>query len=248
MNLEAALWGAGAASALLVGALVAVKARPRRRDVGLSMGVGAGALISAVAFQLVEEALDVTQGFLWVGLGLALGAVAFFIGDLLIDRRGGEHRKRFTGAAEAPATTRPSPMAIVLGSILDGVPESIVIGTSVAIGRTSVAMVAAVALSNLTEGLGATDGLRRGGASSRSILWLWLGIVAISGVAAALGAFVAEAAPDEVAAFAQAFAAGAVLTMLADVMMPEAEREGGMATGLFVVAGFAFAVWISGFE
>jgi ZIP family zinc transporter len=205
------------------------------------MGFGAGALISAVSFELFEEAVDAAGGTGAVALGVAAGALTFFGGDWLIDRSGGAERKSTSGEqADGSAA------AIMLGSLLDGVPESIVIGTSlVAGGGVSVAMVAAAFLSNLPEALGATVGLVRGGMAPRRLLGLWVGIVALSGAASAFGYLVLDSASPGLGAFFQAFAAGAILTMLADSMMPEAFAEGGKLVGLVTVLGFALAAGLS---
>jgi ZIP family zinc transporter len=238
---EAAFWGVLSASSLLIGALLALWRPIPSRVVGLVMGFGAGALISAVSFELIEEAIDAAHGTWVIGGGIAAGALTFFGGDWAIDRRGGAERKSTTGEQ-----AEGNPAAIVLGSVLDGVPESIVVGGSlVAGGGVSVAMVAAAFLSNLPESLGATAGLAKAGLPHRRLLWMWVGIVVISGVAAALGFLMLDEASPRLGAFFQAFAAGAMLTMLADTMMPEAFEEGGKLVGLFTVLGFALAVWLS---
>jgi ZIP family zinc transporter len=239
--IEAAFWGIVSASALLIGALIGLWRPPPTRVVGLVMGFGAGALISAVSFELVEEAFDAAGGTGAVGLGIAAGALTFFGGDWLIDRSGGAERKSVSGEQASGNAA-----AIMLGALLDGVPESIVIGSSlVAGGGVSVAMVAAAFLSNLPEALGATVGLAKGGMPAGRLLALWVGIVALSGAAAAFGFVVLDSASPGLGAFFQAFAAGAILTMLADSMMPEAFEEGGKLVGLVTVLGFALAVGLS---
>jgi ZIP family zinc transporter len=242
--LEAAFWGVISASSLLIGALIALRWEVPPRIVGLVMGFGAGAMISAVAFELVDEAIEVGSGTGIVGIGLAAGALTFFGGDWYIDRRGGEQRKSVTSEQ-----TEGDPSAIVLGTVLDGVPESIVIGGSLVVGGgISAAMVAATFLSNLPEALGASVGLSKSGMTRNRLLGMWAGIIALSGAAAAIGFQVLEDASPNVGAFFQTFAAGAMLTMLADTMMPEAFDEGGKMVGLLTVLGFTLAVWLSSFE
>jgi zinc transporter, ZIP family len=239
--LEAAFWGVASASSLLIGALIALRFSLPPRVVGLVMGFGAGALISAVSFELIEEAIEASRGSWVVGVGIAAGALTFFGGDWVIDRRGGAERKSVSGEQ-----AEGNPAAIVLGSVLDGVPESIVIGGSLVVGGgVSVAMVAAAFLSNLPESLGATAGMVKAGTSQRSLLLMWLGIVAVSGASAAFGYWVLDDASPRLGAFFQSFAAGAMLTMLADTMMPEAFEEGGKLVGLCTTLGFALAVWLS---
>jgi ZIP family zinc transporter len=242
--LEAGFWGTVSASSLLIGAWIALRWHVPARVVGLVMGFGAGAMISAVSFELIEHAVDVAGGTGLIGLGLGAGALTFFGGDWYIDRRGGEHRKSITSEQ-----VEGSPTSIVLGTILDGIPESVVIGGSlVAGGGVSAAMVIATFLSNLPESLGASVGLINAGTSRGRLIGMWTGIVLVSGLASAIGFQLLDSASPDVSAFFQAFAAGAMLTMLADSMMPEAYKEGGKLVGLFTVLGFALAEWLSTFE
>jgi zinc transporter, ZIP family len=238
---EATAWGLLAGSSLVLGALLTMAFRPSQRTNGLVMAFGAGVLISAIAYELVAEAIEGAGTLGGVALGLGTGAVTFYVGDLLIDRAGGEHRKSSTGAQ-----SEGSALAIALGALLDGVPESIVLGLSVLLGDgISVALLAAVFISNVPEAVAATSGLTLAGWSNRRILRMWGGIAVVSGLAAGLGYLVFSRATDLTGAFAQAFAAGAMLTMLADTMMPEAFRFGGRRTGLITVLGFAVAVALS---
>jgi ZIP family zinc transporter len=204
------------------------------------MAFGAGAMISAVSFELVEEALDAGVPVLTT-LGIAIGSVAFFVGDLLIGRSGGGDRKRSTGRQ-----SEGSPLAIVLGAVLDGVPESLIVGLSLVLGGgVSVSFVAATFLSNLPEAMAATTGLQQAGWSRWRITRLWLLVVAISVAAGVVGYLLFDASSGGTGAFVQSFAAGALLTMLADTMMPEAFEFGGKLVGLFTVAGFGVALTIS---
>ncbi len=239
--LEAFLWGLGAASSLVIGAMLATYFRVPKRLLGLVMAFGVGVLISAVSFELVEEAFQTTNRGWSVAAGLIIGALVFFVGDSLIERMGGRHHRQPGGSAE-----QGSGLAILLGTILDGIPESIVIGlTLVKGGAVSVAMVVAVFLSNLPEAIGATSGLRTGGWGRRRVQALWLIVAVLSGLAALVGfAFFDTASPD-VLAFTLAFAGGALLTMLADSMMPQAYRDSGKFAGLVTTFGFGLAYFIS---
>ena len=166
---EAFLWGALAASSLLIGGVVALAFKVSGRLLGLVLGFGAGVLISAVAYELVEEAFSTSEGAAWVAVGLFAGALVYFAGDELIDRRGGEKRKSMGGEQEEGTA-----LAIVLGIVLDGIPESVVIGlTLLEGGSVSVAMLVAVFLSNLPEAIGATSGLALAGWRRWHILGLW---------------------------------------------------------------------------
>jgi zinc transporter, ZIP family len=163
---------------------------------------------------------------------------------LLIDRMGGEGRKSMQGKQTAGVA-----LAIVLGIVLDGVPESTVVGVDLRAGEgVGSAFIAAVFLSNLPEAAAATTGLAASGWRTGRIYLLWLGVALVAGLAAALGyAIVGGAGPDAIA-FILAFAAGAILTMLADTMMPEAFEQGGKAAGLLTTLGFALAFALSSFE
>ncbi len=238
--LLAAWWGFVGGAALLVGALIGVFARASNRVVGVVMGFGAGVLISALAFELTHEAYEKSGG-LAVVLGLVAGSVVFFVGDWFIDRRGGHRRK-------SPNGPQPSagPTTLVLGALLDGIPESAAIGVSLIGGaHVGVPVVAAVFLSNIPESLSASSGMRATGRSTRYIMGLWLAVTAASTVAAALGFAVLSGASPTVIAVIEAFAAGAILTMLADTMMPEAMEHAGALVGLVTVAGFACAFLLS---
>jgi ZIP family zinc transporter len=230
-------WGAVGGAALVVGALVAMWCDLSLRVVGTVMAFGAGVLISAVAFDLVEEAFTTSAGEGGVAIGFFSGAVTFFVGDALIDRMGGDKRKS-SGGAQADG----SGLAIVLGAVLDGIPESIVLGLGLIDGTgVSVAFIVAVFVSNLPEGLAATTGLVASGWSRAHVLVLW-GAVALAAATASLVGFAAfDGASPSTVAFVLSFAGGAILTMLADTMMPEAFQHEGRLVGLFTAAGFALA-------
>ncbi len=239
--LEAAFWGFVGGFALVLGAVAGLVLDVPRRVIGLIMAFGAGVLVSALAFELTAEAFD-TGGLDATATGLALGSLTFFAGNTVLSRMGGAERKRSDGRQGGGAAK-----GIVLGAVLDGIPESIAIGVSLLQGPgVSVAVVIAVFLSNVPEALSAATGLRPTMSRAR-ILALWAGVALVSTLAAALGyAALGDASPDTIAAI-QAFAAGAILTMLADTMMPEAfEAQGRSAfTGVVTTLGFALAALLS---
>jgi zinc transporter, ZIP family len=229
----AAFWALVGASALVVGALVGFYLHVSSRAVGLVMGFGAGTLISAVAFDLVLESYRRT-GDASVIVGLTLGALMFWAGDRLLER--------FTGGQDPVVGATVSGPSLVLGATLDGIPESVAIGLTLLGGSTvSVAMVVAVFLSNVPEGMAASVGLRAAGHSKARILWVWAAVVAMSVAAAAIGYGLLGSASADVVAVIQAFAAGAILAMLANTMMPEAFQNGGREVGLVTVLGFILA-------
>ena len=235
-------WGVLAASSLVIGSIVALLFRINLRTIGLIMGFGAGVLISAVAFDLVDEAVEKSVGHGWTAAGLFTGCLVFFAGDRLIDRLGGGDRKDATGGGEGGGG---NPLSIVLGTVLDGIPESMVIGLTIYEGgAVGAAYLAAVFISNLPESIASTSGLLTSGWKKSRILWMWIAIALISGLASLAGYGLFQDSSPETVAFVLTFAAGAILTMLANTMMPEAFEHGGKLVGIMVTLGFAVAFTI----
>jgi zinc transporter, ZIP family len=232
-------WGALGGSALLVGALIAYLLVPSRRVIAVVMALGSGLLIGSVSFELVEEALK-TQTVAWVALLVLVGAAVFAVGDWLLSRRGGGKRKDSTGAQ-----SEGSPLAIVLGSVLDGIPESFVLGLTVLQGRVSLSLLAGVALSNLPEGMSSSSGLKVAGWSRGRVVVMWSAVVVVSALSSAAGYALLDPEAGRTAALVQAFAAGALLAMLADTLLPESYTIEGVVTGPLVVVGFAISLGLS---
>ena len=235
--IEALLWGAGASAMLLAGATLAFLFRPSPRVNGIIMAAGAGLLLGSVAYDLIEDALR-SSTLPLVTVAFFVGSALFLAGDLLLDRMGAAERKDPGGGQAGGAS-----LAIVMGSVLDGIPESFVLGLTVLQGGISLSLFVGIALSNLPEGMASSSGLRVAGWSLARVTRMWLLVVAVSGAAAAAGFVFFNPATGVLgprhAAFAQAFAAGALLTMLADTMLPEAYEEERAFTGALVVLGFA---------
>jgi zinc transporter, ZIP family len=233
-------WGALAASSLVIGAIIALLFRIGLRTIGLIMAFGVGVLISAVTFDLVDEAFRMSSGSGWVIAGIFAGCAVFFGGDWLIDRSGGSERKDADGSQQSGSS-----LAIVLGSVLDGVPESMVIGLTIFKGgAVGAAYLIAVFISNLPESISATSGLVASGWQKARVIWMWIGIALISGLASLAGYALFQHSSPDVVAFVLAFAAGAILTMLSDTMMPEAYEHGGKLVGVLTTLGFAVAFTI----
>jgi zinc transporter, ZIP family len=230
--LSAALWAGLAASTLLIGAVLGSLFEVPRRVVGLVMGFGAGALIASVSFELTEDAFDIGGG-VPIALGLALGGLVFFIGDTAIDRMGPSNERSDSG------------LALLLGAVLDGIPESLIIGLALTSGSVEVAFLASVAISNLPEGFASSADERAAGVPTRTIRLRWVSVVIVSAIFGAIGYAAAAHLSASAVAFTEAFAAGALLTMVIDSMAPEAHEDAGALTGLAAVAGFAFAYFLS---
>ncbi len=203
------------------------------------MELGAGVLISSVAFELMDEAYGV-GGLDAAAPGLLLGAAVFYLADREVNRRGGERRKN-SGDGQGGSAT-----AIAIGALLDGIPESAAIGISlIEGGGVGIALVAAVFLSNVPEGLSSAAGMKRAGRSSGYVLGLWGAVTLASTLSALLGYLFLAGASGNVVAFIQSFAAGAILTMLASTMMPEAYEDGGPVVGVVTTVGFLLAFVLS---
>jgi len=233
-------WGTLAASTLVIGALLAIAFRISLRWIGMIMAFGAGVLISAVAFDLVEEASNSATANWPVYIGMFAGCGVYFGGDWLISRSGGGNRKDPSGAQKDG-----SALAIVLGSVLDGIPESMVIGLTIFEGgKVGAAYLIAVLISNLPESISSTSGLLTGGWKRARIIWMWVAITLVSGLASLAGYGLFQHSSPNTVAFVLTFAAGAILTMLAEEMMPEAYQHGGKLVGVVTTLGFATAFLI----
>jgi ZIP family zinc transporter len=243
--LEAGAWGLLGASSLVLGALLVLLRAPSSKVLGLVMGFGAGVLLSAVSFELVDQAVQTTGGLRDAARGFAAGALVFFVGDTLIARLGGAR----TGAVDSSRAEGAGALSIVLGSVLDGIPESAVLGlTLLQTGEIGVSMLVAVFISNLPEAVAATSDLLRGGWTRVHVLLLWTGVAVASAIAAAAGYTLLDGAAPSTLAFMFAFAGGAILAMLATSMMPEAYELSGRVVGLAVTFGFAVSyaiTWLS---
>lgn len=239
--IEAALWGLVGGLALVLGALVAFELKPNRRTIAFVMAFGSGVLISAIAYDLTAEAFKLAGGDA-VGIGLAAGALVYAGLDHLIERPAANKR---TGADPGDGAR-----GIALGALLDGIPESAAIGlTLLEGGGVGVAFVVAVFISNLPESISASAEFARGGRSRMWILRLWLAIAAASAASAAIGYGLLGGGSGYLQAVVDAFAGGAILTMLATSMMPKAYEQGGrsVSIGLVTVIGFAFAAALTSF-
>jgi zinc transporter, ZIP family len=222
-------WGALAASSLVIGAALGIARRWPNALIGVVLGFGAGALISAVSFDLAQEGAQIGgPGALAVGLGA--GAVTYFLLDRALEK----------GAGSAG-------VGLALGAFLDGVPEQLVLGIGLASGEgVSVGLLAAIFVSNLPEAIGSSTDMRAARRSSGQIIRLWIAVAVVCTLATVGGFAIADTASGDLKAAIDGFAAGALLVMLIDSMIPDAVRKGGRIVGLVTVLGFAVAAGLSG--
>jgi zinc transporter, ZIP family len=237
---EAIGWGALAASSLVLGAALSFTSGWSPRRVGYVLAFGAGALISAVSFELAAEGIAVGGAGI-TGVGLAVGALTYYFLDGLIARRMATGRGR-QGRAEGSG----SGTALALGAFLDGIPEQLVLGINIAAGAgVGISLLVAIFVSNLPESLGSASDMRKAGRSREAILRLWLLVAAICAFASLLGYLIADAVSGDAKAAIDGFAAGALLVMLIDSMIPDAREDAGRGAGLVTVLGFAVAAGLS---
>jgi len=233
-------WGSLAASSLVFGTVIALVWRLPTRLVGLVLAFGAGALVAAVSFELAEEGARI-GGLGSVAAGLAVGAVTYYVLDGLLARRASGGRGRPGRAAAANAGN-----ALALGAFLDGIPEQLVLGIGLALGHgVSAGLVVAIFVSNLPEAIGSVSDMRAAGRNERTIVRLWAAVAIVCALATVAGYAIADIASGELKAAINGFAAGALLVMLVDSLVPEATREAGRTAGLATTLGFAIATALS---
>ncbi len=241
--LEAGFWGLVAGSALVLGAATTYLVAVPARIVAAVMAFGSGVLISALSFDLMQEAYE-GGGFAATAGGFLAGAAVYTAANVYISRRGGHARKR-SGDQQQDAG-EGSGIGIAVGALLDGIPESIVIGVSLLTGKgVSTVAVAAVFLSNVPEGLSSAAGMRKAGRGAAYVFGVWGGIALASALAALVGYVAFEGVSPAWVAAVTATAAGAILAMISDTMIPEAFETAHEYAGLITVAGFLAAFALS---
>ncbi|MCL9662366.1 ZIP family metal transporter [Paenibacillus hunanensis] len=269
----ALMWGAIAGSAVLLGAVVAAFFKIPKKIIGWIMAFGTGTLIGAASFELLEDAIE-DGGLAATAIGFLVGAVVYTIFDLYVSSKGGANRKRSyvikqeisptskEGTAQQEdqqASTQDSKankqgkdgksqsgLGIFAGTVMDAIPESIMIGASLLTGQgVSAVLVVSIFVSNIPEGLSSTVGMQQSGFSRRKIFWMWLAVLTISALASMLGYLFLEMLPKELKAGIGAFAGGGIIAMLCSTMAPEAYEEGGPIVGLIASMGLLAALVLS---
>lgn len=241
--IQAGLWGLLAGAGLLIGAAVAFFIDLPHRLIAAVMGFGGGVLIAVLSVDLMEEAFA-GGGAVPTISGFLLGALVFSGVNWLLSKRGAKHRNRCGGCVKQPkeSDVKGSGLAIAAGALLDAIPESIVIGLSLlGGGKIGAGLVVGFFLANVPQGLSSAAGMKQADRSAKYIFSVWGGIALISGVAAALGNFALGGLEPEMVAIILAFAAGAVLAMLTEAMIPEAIEKAQAFIGSITVIGFLAA-------
>lgn len=268
--MDALLLGAIGSSALIIGGVAGAYWRAPMRITGVLLAFASGTLISALAFELFPEAVEI-GGLVPAGVGLVTGAVTFAVINTWLDAwvaqgAGDPHAVPVASdevadalsGAEAQQTERVEEvankgnalavgLALVAAVTLDGVPENAALGVSVAAGEAggSVALLVAIFASNFPESLAGAVAMRRGGRSPAFCIGIWF-ITAVLLTLAAVGGLAAVSAVGNVQlAFALAFAGGAVLASLADTLMPEAFEHGRPLNSLATTGGFLLSFVLS---
>lgn len=242
---EAGLWGLAVGSALVLGGAVGYGVRLSSRTIAAIMAFGAGGLISAISFQLMKDAFETGGLHATIG-GFVAGAVIYSLANWALAKRGAKHRKRSTGRQPTKDEMEGSGTAMAVGALLDGVPESIAIGlTMLEQGVVSYATVLAIFISNVSEGLSSSAGMKEAGRSAGFIFGSWIAIAVLSGLASLAGYSLFQNVPAEVQAATTALAAGGILAMLIETMIPEAFEGTRDWSGLIAAAGFLVSFALS---
>ncbi|GAB3269565.1 ZIP family metal transporter [Parahaliea aestuarii] len=243
--ISALFWGFISGGALILGAAIGFYLSVPRRIAAGIMAFGSGVLISALSFELMGEAFA-SAGLGATAAGFLLGAIVYAIANRALAQQGAKHRKRSGEQQPSEDEQSGSGTAIALGALLDGVPESIVIGLGILHGgAVSIATVAAIFLSNLPEGISSSAGMRKAGRSAGYVFGVWTGITLACALSALAGYTLFDNLPNEVVAATTAVAAGAMLTMIVDTMIPEAFAETRDWAGLIAVLGFLVSFGLS---
>lgn len=233
---EALLWGAIAGAANLIGSIIILLIPLSQRIIAYIMALGTGALIGAVAYELLGEAMEIS-GLWQIALGFLGGAAIFTLFDIIVSRRGARHRKR-SGHGEHAPDGSSSGIAIFIGTIMDAIPETAMIGLGLAAGNgISTALIAAIFISNLPEEISSTSGLKKGGFSTRKVLFMWGFVLVASALSSLAGYTLFDQLSEDAEAVLASFAAGAIIAMISSTMLPEAHDKAGPIVGFMTACG-----------
>ena len=247
---DAGIWSFVAMIPVLISAMLGLKFSPGKRLTSIFLALSAGMLIALLSYDLLEVAFDI-GGIYFSMLGFFLGIIIYVFVNRLISR-GGIRRRNSAECGGLGALSpeeqadKQASMALIVGAVLDGIPESMSIGISFLDNKlVTISVIVAVAVANIPEGLASGVGLKRSGYSSRNILLTW-SIVVISCVIASMLAFATmRDAPLGLKAVTTALAAGGVLAMTLQTVIPEAYEETHDTVSLLAGLGFSVAFFIS---
>ncbi len=234
--LSALLYGLAASSALVIGAAIGTRWAAPKRVTGVLLAFASGALISALAFELFEEAFEL-GGAVRSGLGLLAGAAAFVTADSLLDRYVAGHPGPEEREVAAQGASGGVGWALLAAVTLDGVPENLALGVSLVEGA-SISLLVAIFASNLPESLVGAMAMRGEGRGAATVVGTWVACAVVLALAVVLGRAVAGTLDESILAVALAFAGGAVLASLADTLMPEAFEHGRPLNAFATAGGF----------
>lgn len=240
----AIMWGGIAGSASLLGALTVLIFDVKKRIIGYIMALGVGALIAATTYELLGEAVE-QAGFIEAAIGFLGGALIFTVFDVVVSRKGGHNRKQSKGGNKPVSEERGSGLAIFIGTVMDAIPESAMIGVSLIGGHpVGLSLVAAIFISNFPEGLSSTVGLQKDGYSRTKVFTMWVAVIVFSALSSLAGYALLDNAGDSIQAVISAFAGGGIIAMVASTMMPEAFKEGGPTVGFITAIGVFIALML----
>jgi ZIP family zinc transporter len=242
--IDSLLFGFIASIPLLIGSVVAMFVNFPRQIVASIMAFGSGVLIAALSFSLMQEAFEQSQSLISVILGFLFGGVSYTLANCLLNKRSkGELRKRKKSHGDVAGGGKDATgLALLVGSVMDNIPENMALGISLVTGGVvNIVLIAAIFISNFPEGLASSSGMLQNGKSRKHVIGLWLIAVVIGTASTAIGYSILSKADSSIVSIAISFAAGAILVMLAESMMPEAYEEGGMKVGIATMIGFGIA-------
>ncbi|MBB6454756.1 ZIP family zinc transporter [Salirhabdus euzebyi] len=237
--LEALMWGGVAGSALLIGALIGLYFKIKKKVLAFIMAFGTGVLFGAATFEILPESVE-KGGFLATLIGFLIGALTYTAFDLFLAKKGAHQRKRSNQNPQGH-----SGLAIFIGTIIDSIPEAVVIGISLIDANVSMVLVIAIFISNFPEGLSSTIGLKKDNYPRKRILILWAVVFTLTSLGSLGGYTLLDHASDQFVAGINAFAAGGVVAMVSSTMMPEAYEDGGPVVGLLAAIGLISSLMLT---
>lgn len=241
----AGLLGLAAGGALVLGAAIAWTIELPHRVIAAVMGFGSGVLISVLAIDLVDKSFDSGGSVATLG-GFFAGTIAFSAINWWLSKRGAKDRNRCGGCVKQPreAEVAGSGLAIAVGALLDGIPESLIIGLSVTQEGAGLALVIGFFIANVPQGLSSATGMKQAGRGAAYVFSIWGAIAIASGIAAVAGHVAFQGASSETQALISSFAAGAILAMLAETLIPEAFEKAQSFIGAITGIGFLCALLV----